>query len=612
MHVPLGKYRGLLAAYLGPQRARMAALAVLLLGSIALQVANPQILRYFIDTAQAGGERRALITAALLFIGVALVTQALSVGATYVSENVGWTATNALRADLALHVLKLDLSFHKARTPGELIERIDGDVTALSNFFSQFVIKVFGNVLLIAGILTMLFLESWQIGLALAIFAAVVLLALLKAQSIAVPYWKVARQSSAELFGFVEERLAGTEDIRSSGAVGYTLRRLSQFSWERMRRERRAAIIGALSWAMPVLLFAFGIAAAYVLAKRLYDARAITLGTAYLVFFYTQLMQQPLRLITRQFEDFQKASAGIARIRELMATTSLIHDGDAPLPSGPLAVAFEGVSFAYVDEQPKTEDQRRMSRAESTDGGDIGPSSLVLGLSSDVVLDDISFAIQPGRILGILGRTGSGKTTLTRLLFRLYDPAAGVIRLGGVGIRAADRADLRRRVGMVTQDVQLFHASVRDNLTLFDTTIPDARIVEVLGDLGLLAWLEALPNGLDTVLASGGGGLSAGEAQILAFTRVFLRDPGLVVLDEASSRLDPATEHLIERAVDRLLRDRTGIVIAHRLATVQRADDILILEDGRIREYGPRAALAADPSSRFAELLRVGMEEVLA
>jgi ABC-type multidrug transport system fused ATPase/permease subunit len=227
------------------------------------------------------------------------------------------------------------------------------------------------------------------------------------------------------------------------------------------------------------------------------------------------------------------------------------------------------------------------------------------------VLDDISLAIAPGRVLGILGRTGSGKTTLSRLLFRLYDPTAGTIRLGGVDIRATSRADLRRRVGMVTQDVQLFHAPVRDNLTFFDETIADARIVATLEELGLLPWLSTLPDGLDTVLAAGGG-LSAGEAQLLAFTRVFLRDPGLIVLDEASSRLDPATEGLLERAVDRLLENRTGIIIAHRLATVLRADDILILEGGRIREYGPREQLMADPDSRFAELLRVGMEEVLA
>jgi ATP-binding cassette subfamily B protein len=152
---------------------------------------------------------------------------------------------------------------------------------------------------------------------------------------------------------------------------------------------------------------------------------------------------------------------------------------------------------------------------------------------------------------------------------------------------------------------------VRDNLTFFDETIGDERIRATLDGLGLLPWLASLPDGLDTIMAAGGG-VSAGEAQILAFTRVFLRDPGLVILDEASSRLDPATERLIEHAVDRLLQGRTGIIIAHRLATVLRADDILILEDGRIREYGPRATLMADPDSRFAELLRVGMEEVLA
>ncbi|MGH2584616.1 MAG: ATP-binding cassette domain-containing protein, partial [Dehalococcoidia bacterium] len=152
---------------------------------------------------------------------------------------------------------------------------------------------------------------------------------------------------------------------------------------------------------------------------------------------------------------------------------------------------------------------------------------------------------------------------------------------------------------------------VRDNLTLFDESIPDERVVAVLADLGLLDWLWTLPQGLDTELAAGSGGLSAGEAQLLAFARVFLRDPGLVILDEASSRLDPATERLIERAVDRLLAGRTGIIIAHRLGTVQRADQILILEDGHIREYGPRETLARDEGSRFGALMRTGMEQVL-
>jgi ABC-type multidrug transport system fused ATPase/permease subunit len=172
--------------------------------------------------------------------------------------------------------------------------------------------------------------------------------------------------------------------------------------------------------------------------------------------------------------------------------------------------------------------------------------------------------------------------------------------------------EVRRRVGLVTQDVQLFHATVRDNLTFFDPSIPDARILAVLEDLGLGAWYGRLSNGLDTELESDGSGLSAGEAQLLAFTRVFLKDPGLVILDEASSRLDPVTEYLVERAVSKLLQGRTGILIAHRLATVQRADEIMILEDGRIVEHGTRVALMSDAGARFAGLLRTGLEEVLA
>jgi ABC-type multidrug transport system fused ATPase/permease subunit len=248
-------------------------------------------------------------------------------------------------------------------------------------------------------------------------------------------------------------------------------------------------------------------------------------------------------------------------------------------PAGPLSVEFRDISFAYDE--------------------------------GDMVARDINFSIVPGHVLGLLGRTGSGKTTITRLLLRLYDPSAGSIRLGGVELRAAHRSDLRKHIGVVTQDVQLFRATVRDNLTLFDQTIDDALIVAALADLGLEDWRQALPHGLDTMLASGGGGLSAGEAQLLAFTRVFLRNPGVVVLDEASSRLDPATERLIEHAVDKLLTGRTGIIIAHRLGTVRRADEILILDDGRVAEYGNREALSRDPASRFATLLRSGVEEVL-
>ena len=193
---------------------------------------------------------------------------------------------------------------------------------------------------------------------------------------------------------------------------------------------------------------------------------------------------------------------------------------------------------------------------------------------------------------------------------RFYDPLAGVVRLGGVDLREVKLAAVRARIGLVTQEVHLFNASVRDNLTLFDDGVPDERISACWACWAWPSWLRALPHGLDTPLGPAGVGLSAGQAQVLACARILLRDPDVVILDEASSRLDPATERLVHTALGRLLDGRTGIIVAHRLATIAYADDILVLEDGQVREHGPRPVLAADPASRFAGLLRVAAEEV--
>jgi len=224
----------------------------------------------------------------------------------------------------------------------------------------------------------------------------------------------------------------------------------------------------------------------------------------------------------------------------------------------------------------------------------------------------LNLKIEPGRVLGVLGRTGSGKTTITRLLNRFYDPDDGKILLGGRNLRSIPLDSLRNRITYVTQDVQLLKASVRDNLTFFDASVPDGQLIEVLEAVGLDEWLRSLPNGLDTQLASGGSGLSAGQSQLLALARAFLREPGFVILDEASSRLDPVTERLMEGAMDRLLSGRTAMIIAHRIKTLDRADDILILSHGRVLEYGQREDLAKDPDSQYTRLLKGGMEDMLA
>src|SRR5512139_2162467 len=245
MNVSLKQSWDLLARHIAPQRKRFVLLTLLLLGSIGLQVVNPQIVRMFID-ASSSQAAETLAAAALAFIGIALLQQAVGVGATYVGENVAWTATNALRAELARHCLSLDMTFHDAHAPGEMIERIDGDVAQLATFFSQLVIRVLGNVLLMAGIVIALWLEDGRLGVAFAVFAATLLFVLNRVRDIAVPYQKVRRQAEADLFGFLEERLAGTEDIRSSGAVDYVLRRLYQLQYAIMKSDYKASVMDQL------------------------------------------------------------------------------------------------------------------------------------------------------------------------------------------------------------------------------------------------------------------------------------------------------------------------------------------------------------------------------
>jgi ATP-binding cassette subfamily B protein len=578
MAVSYAQHRQFLLSYLRPQWPRVALLAVLLLTGISLQLVTPQILSRFIDLARAGAFPADLVRLAVFFLLVAVSGQLVSALSVYASENVGWTATNKVREDLALHCLRLDLPFHNAKTPGEMIDRVDGDVTQLSGFFSQFVIRVLGNIVLLAGILVLLYRADWRVGLVYTIFTAATLLILRRLMETAVPLFKEARQAGAILLGFLEERLSGTEDIRASGAVPYVLRRLSEALRNQLEKSRRAWLRGTMMWATTAILLAMGNALAFGMGAWLLRRGVITVGTVYLFFHYTEMLRRPLEQITRQMQDLQRASAGISRVGDLLALETATKDGTGRLPPGPLSVEVDRVSFGYVPD--------------------------------DLVLRDISFRVEPGRVLGLLGRTGSGKTTIGRLFVRFYDPTSGVIRLGGADVRDVPLSDVRGRVGLVTQDVQLFHASVRDNLTFFDARISDERIMAVLGELGLLDWAQSLPEGLDTQI--GPRSLSGGEAQLLAFARVFFKDPGLVILDEASSRLDPATEQLVERAVGALLRGRTAIIIAHRLATVHRADEVLILEDGAVLEHGARSALAADPTSRFASLLRTGLEEVLA
>jgi ATP-binding cassette, subfamily B, bacterial len=576
----------LIGRYARPELGRIALLAAALVAGVGLSVFAPLLVRRFIDTVAGAGRAAPLGVLwglAGLFLAATLAAQAARLAASHLAQRIGWAATNRLRADLAAHCLGLDLAFHHAHAPGEMIERVDGDVGELAGVFSQVLLQVAGAALTIGGVIAVLMLQDWRVGAVLGALAAAALAVLLSTRNLAGRTVALERQSRAELAGFLEERIGGLDDIRAGAGDAHVMRRLGEITGVLNARNYHTARVGRAVWVMSAAMFAASSLAALALGVWLFQRGQASLGAVYLYVQYAAMMREPFYLVGAHLQEVQRAAGSLRRIQDLLALRPTLVEGGACVvsgdwPDGPPALSFARVGFSYGAGPP--------------------------------VLSDVSFEIAPGEVLGVVGRTGAGKTTLARLIGRLYDPTSGVIRLGGRDIRTAALPALRRRVGVVTQDVRIFVASVRDNAGLFDPALPDARIAEVLADLGLGAWLARQPAGLASQITA--TSLSAGEAQLLAFARVFLRDPGLVILDEATSRLDPATDRLVERATEKLLGARTAIIIAHKLETVRRADRIIVLEAGRSVEAGPRAALEANPRSRFAAMLAAARAEALA
>lgn len=570
-----GREARLLIATLRPERRQATGVMALLLVALAMRLAMPALLGRFIDAAISGDPVATLTTIAGTYVVIALASEAISLVVVWGAVHLSWRAGNRLRELLSHHALRLEMGWHGRHSPGQLIERIDGDVEALAVFFANVLVHVVGNAILLVGMLVVATTIDPFAGGVLVLTSVAGTVVLVRIRSAAVPAREAEREANAILYGDLEERLGGLEDLKANGAGRYAVHRLHANSARTWRAARRASLLGDGSYAVAAVTFAIGSVATLALGFVLADRGVVTIGQVIALFRYSEMLRQPLEQIAEQLKEFQKAMAGARRASLLLATEPHISDGEASadaLPSGALDVALSHVSFTYPG-------------------------------ASEPAVDRIDLTVPAGTHLGVVGRTGSGKTTLGRLVLRLWDVDDGTVAVGGVDVRHLSAATLRDRVAVVTQDVELFRTSLRENLTLFGArSATDDDLVDVLERVGLGRWFAHQPAGLDTHL-SGGQGLSAGEAQLLAFARAFLADPAVVILDEASSRLDPATEAQLVATTDDLLRGRTAIIVAHRLATLDRVDAIAVVERGRIVEIGPRAELADDATSRFAGLL---------
>jgi len=563
-----------LGALLRPDRWRWAGLAMLVATASVLLITGPLVIRQIVDTATEGTTAGEVTRLAGLFLAIAVAGQLLAVVVAWLATVLAWRTTNDLRVGMTRHVLGLDHEFHRTHTPGELIQRVDGDITSVSEFLGQVVTKAAGAALLVAGMIGVLSVLDWRLGLGMAVYVALALAVILRGRHRAVSESSDEMGALGRLYGGIEERLTAGEDLRANGAADHVAWRFVEDSERALvsavKRERAFLVM----WWFVQGAVAAGWVVSLVLGAVLVGANTITLGTAFLLFQYVLLIARPLEEVVHELETVQKASGAMVRVAELMAIRPTIVDTGTRRPTaGPLTVEATDVAFDYGDDRP--------------------------------VLRDVDIRIDAGRSVGIVGRTGSGKTTFSRLVLRLVEPSSGVVSLGGVPIADIPLEELRRRVALVPQEVELFAGSLRDNVTLFDDAPTDAAVLDALEGVGL-GRLAA--GGIDRALGAGGAGLSAGEAQLLALARVWLRDPDLLVLDEATARVDPGTEQRIEAAVAELMRGRTTLIIAHRLSTLRSVDEIVVFDRGQIVEHGDRADLVGDDDSRFAQLLTLALD----
>ena len=527
---------------------------------------------------------RLIIGALLMSVLVRLALQGVQ---SFNIQSVGQRLTARIRRDLFAHAMDLSLRFHDRMPVGKLLTRLTSDVDALAEVFGSGAVGVLGDLVTLTVIAATMLLIEWRLGLLLLVSQVPVTLVVLWLQG---RYRKAnyrVREELSQLNADFQENLQGLDVVQ--------MFRREAFNGSRFQRTGlayREAVNGTILFDSSISAFLEWVslgAVAIVLALGgwMVTSGAMGLGILTTFILYSQRLFDPLRQMAERFTQIQGGLTAVERIGELLEEPLEIRDHTladpgniqgSPVetlparlqvtPSARGEVVFEGVHFAYRPDEP--------------------------------ILQNLSFRLAPGEHVALVGPTGSGKTTVIRLLCRLYEPQQGRILLDGRDIRSLSLPDLRRQLGVVLQDTFLFSGSVGDNLRL-DREIDDKQLREVCRDLGLSSLLGRLPQGLDTELRERGGNLSSGERQLLAVARVAIRNPNVLVMDEATAFMDPSTEATLQRDLDRLLERRTAVVIAHRLATVEAADRILVLRRGRLIEQGTHLQLRAQ-GGLYAEL----------
>jgi ABC-type multidrug transport system fused ATPase/permease subunit len=564
-----------LTTYLEGKRLRVALLILVATGQAACQTGGWLLVRAAIDNGITAGDDTYLTRVVVLYVIVGAVGWVLSAILIKGLARIGQSIVLGLRRDLFAHLTSLSLRYFSEQRAGWIIARLTSDVDAISDALSQGLPTLAANVVLLPTAVVAVFIVDWRLGMIAFIVTppAIVLTRWFQRQS-SVAQLEV-RNRIAAVTAHMAESVAGMAIVQS-----FNRERAFQDEFDLLNGENRRANIRTqtlLSVFFPSieLLGMISTCAVMLLGAQLYIDGDITIGTLITATYLLQLVFQPLQELSDVYGQVQSAGAAMIKINSVMDAEQDIGDlpGAEPMPPIEGALELDGIRFAYGDNE---------------------------------VLHGVDAVVAPGGCLALVGQSGGGKSTMAKLIARFYDPSHGAVRVDGHDLRHVQLGSYRRQLGVVLQDPFLFSGTIADNIRFARPDATDEQVRETAAAVGVDRIAARLNGGLDHEVREGGVGLSAGERQLISIARALLADPRILIFDEATSNIDRPTEIQIERALDRLLRGRTSVIVAHRLATVRRADEILVVDHGRVIQRGTESELLAvdGPFRRLAHDLR--------
>ena len=567
-----------LLGYLRPYRRDVVVASVTIIGHSIIELAPPLLTRLVLDRYIPAGDLAGMARIATIYLGVLLASFALEYLQTWTMQMAGQRIMFDLRMQIYRHLHRLDVQFFDRNPVGRLMTRVTTDVDALNELFTAGVVSVCGDLVTLVGIMGVLIWMDWRLALvAFSVLPLVALIAHWFRTNVRHSY-RTVRILIARINSFLQERITGTSTVQLFRREAKDFATFDEI--DRAHRDANVQSIFYYAVFYPAVELVSALAASLIIWRggHWMLEGTLTLGSLVAFFQYSQRFFRPISDLSEKFNVLQGAMASSERIFALLDTPVAIEAGPGSRAAGleerrephvprPGTIRFEHVTFAYVDGEP--------------------------------VLKDVSFEVRPGQRVGIVGATGSGKTTIMNLLLRFYDVQGGRITIDGVDVREMDLHALRAMFGMVLQDVHLFSGTIADNVRLGNVAVDDGVVTWALEAVHANRFVDRLPLGAQTIVAERGASLSVGEKQLLSFARALAFDPPVLILDEATSSVDTETELLIRDALDVIMRDRTTIAIAHRLSTIQHMDRILVMHKGQLRESGTHDELLAQRGIYF-------------